>query len=145
VFQMFGAMNIVFECPNKRVMVVHGKDGELVNSDEVEFEVEDEREEDFKPAERDLSVVQQVLNAQINVSEEQRENIFHSRCQIRDKVCGIIINNGSCTNVVSTTLVEKLGLTTVSNPKLIVYGGLTRMERFDKAGSCAFSIKTYHD
>ncbi|KAL3575156.1 hypothetical protein D5086_023257 [Populus alba] len=30
-------------------------------------------------------VVQRVLNAQIDVSDEQRENIFHTRCQIRDK------------------------------------------------------------
>ena len=110
MFQMFGAMHIVFECPNKRVMVVYGKDGELVTSNEAEFEVEDEREEDFKPAERDLSVVQQVLNAQINVSEEQRENIFHSRCQIRDKVCGIIINNGSCTNVATMRITTTCSL-----------------------------------
>jgi hypothetical protein len=50
----------------------------------------------------DLLVVQRVLNAQIDVSDEQRENIFHTRCQIRDKVCGMIIDNGSCTNVAST-------------------------------------------
>jgi hypothetical protein len=62
-----------------------------------------------------LTVVQRVLNAQIDVNDEQRKNIFHTRCQIRDKVCGMIINNGSCTNVVSTTLMEKLGLTTISH------------------------------
>jgi hypothetical protein len=33
-------------------------------------------------------------------------------------VCGMIIDNESCTNVASTTLVEKLGLTTVPHPKL---------------------------
>jgi len=40
----------------------------------------------------DLLVVQRVLNAQIDVSDEQRENIFHTRCQIQDKVCGMIID-----------------------------------------------------
>jgi len=91
-------------------------------NDEVETKDEDEvqvaeQEEDFKPVKGDLLVVQRVLNAQIDVSDEQRENIFHTRCQIRDKVCGMIIDNGSCTNVASTTLVEKLGLTTLPHPR----------------------------
>jgi len=77
-----------------------------------------EQEEDFEPVKGDLLVVQRVLNAQVDVSDEQRENIFHTRCQIQDKVCGMIIDNGSSTNVASTTLVEKLGLTTVPHPKL---------------------------
>jgi hypothetical protein len=38
-------------------------------------------------------------------------------CKIQDKVCGMIIDNRSCTNVVPTTLVEKLGLTIVPHPK----------------------------
>jgi hypothetical protein len=37
-----------------------------------------EQEEDFKPVKGDLLVVQGVLNAQIDVSDEQRENIFHT-------------------------------------------------------------------
>jgi hypothetical protein len=61
-------------------MVVHGKHGELVSSDEAETEVKDKHGEDFVPVERDLLVVQRVLNAQIDVSKEQRENIFHMRC-----------------------------------------------------------------
>jgi hypothetical protein len=34
--------HITFECSNKRVMVVHKKHGELVSSDEVETEIQDE-------------------------------------------------------------------------------------------------------
>jgi hypothetical protein len=30
-----------------------------------------------------------VLNVQVDVSEEQCKDIFHMRCQIRDKVCGV--------------------------------------------------------
>ena len=37
-----------------------------------------EQEEDFEPVKGDLLVVQRVLNAQIDVSDEQRENIFHT-------------------------------------------------------------------
>jgi len=113
-----GHGHIALECPNKRVMILHGDHGELISGDEVEIEDEDEvqaaeQKEDFELVKGDLLVIQRVLNAQIDVSDEQRENIFHTRCQIRDKVCGMIIDNGSCTNVASTTLVEKLGLTTL--------------------------------
>ena len=45
--------------------------------------------------------------------EQQRENIFHTRCHINNKVCSMIIDGGSCTNVASTTLVEKLNASLV--------------------------------
>jgi hypothetical protein len=49
--------------------------------------------------------------------EQQRENIFHSRCLINNKVCSMIIDSGSCTNVTSVTFVKKLGLNTVKHEK----------------------------
>jgi len=121
-------------------------------NDEVETKDEDEvqeaeQEEDFKPMKGDLLVVQRVLNAQIDVSDEQRENIFHTRCQIRDKVCGMIIDNGSCTNIASTTLVEKLGLTTLPHPRPYSLRWLNENGeiRVTKQVRVPFSIKTYHD
>ena len=39
----------------------------------------------------------------------QRENIFHTRCSIDHKVCSLIIDGGSCTNVVETRLKTKNG------------------------------------
>ncbi|PKI55427.1 hypothetical protein CRG98_024200 [Punica granatum] len=47
----------------------------------------------------------------------QRENIFHTRCYIKDKVCSVIIDGGSRTNVASITMVEKLGLPMLKHPK----------------------------
>uniref|UniRef100_A0A2N9J0J0 RNA-directed DNA polymerase n=1 Tax=Fagus sylvatica TaxID=28930 RepID=A0A2N9J0J0_FAGSY len=46
----------------------------------------------------------------------QRENLFHTRCFVNNKVCHVIIDGGSCTNVASTYLVEKLALTTLKHP-----------------------------
>ena len=43
----------------------------------------------------------------------QRENILHTRCHVQNKVCSVIFDGGSCTSVASTTLVEKLGLSTI--------------------------------
>jgi hypothetical protein len=42
--------------------------------------------------------------------EQQKENIFHTRCYIDNKICNMIFDNGSYTNVVSSTLVRKLNL-----------------------------------
>ena len=58
-----------------------------------------------------LMAVRRALNMQVKEDVEvQRDNIFHTRCHIKDKVCNMIIDGGSCTNVASTSLVEKLNL-----------------------------------
>ena len=58
---------------------------------------------------------------QVQVMEEesnhQSENIFHTRCYVQSKVCGLIIDSGSCVNICSTTLVSKLKLSTVKHAK----------------------------
>ena len=56
----------------------------------------------------------------MQVKEEesnQRENLFHTRCFVNNKVCSVIIDGRSCTNVASTYLVEKLALTTLKHPQ----------------------------
>jgi hypothetical protein len=44
--------------------------------------------------------------------EQQMENSFHTRYHIKNKICSMIIDNSSCTNVASTTFVRKLNLIT---------------------------------
>jgi len=48
--------------------------------------------------------------------EQQRENIFHTRCTVNGRVCSLIVDGGSCANVASTTTVEKLQLKTEPHP-----------------------------
>ena len=50
-------------------------------------------------------------------NEVQQDNIYQMRCLIKDKVCSMIIDGGSCTNVASTTMVEKLDLPTMKHPR----------------------------
>jgi hypothetical protein len=59
----------------------------------------------------------------------------------------MIIDNGSCTNVVSTTSVEKLGLTTLPHPRPYSLRWLNENGeiRVTKQVRAPFSIKTYHD
>ncbi|XP_022897483.1 uncharacterized protein LOC111411156 [Olea europaea var. sylvestris] len=66
-----------------------------------------------------LLVTRRALSAQIKAVdlEQQRENVFHTRCFVNGKVCSVIIDGGSCTNVASTNMVEKLGLTLLKHPR----------------------------
>jgi hypothetical protein len=49
--------------------------------------------------------------------DKQRENIFHTRCYIQNKVHSMIIDGGSYANIASTTLVQMLNLSTVKHYK----------------------------
>ena len=73
----------------------------------------DEEDSFDYPAHGPLLVTRRSLSVQPKTNEnEQRENLFHSRCLVSEKVCSLIIDGGSCTNVASDTLVRKLGLAT---------------------------------
>ena len=97
-----------------------------------EVETESEEDDDQMPSLEDACdnnveylvegeslVARHALSAQVKEDdmEQQRENIFHTRCHINNKVCSMIIDRGSCTNVASTTLVEILNLLTLKHPK----------------------------
>jgi len=46
------------------------------------------------------------------IGDSKRENMFHWRCLKNNKVCFLIIDGRSCTNVASRRLVNKLNLPT---------------------------------
>ncbi|CAL1369397.1 unnamed protein product [Linum trigynum] len=45
-------------------------------------------------------------------TDEQRDNLFHSRCFIDGKLVSLVIDGGSCANNLSLDAISKLGLTT---------------------------------
>nr|KYP36140.1 hypothetical protein KK1_042766 [Cajanus cajan] len=61
--------------------------------------------------------MRRVLNNQPSDTQSQRENIFHTRCNISNKAFSLIVDSGSWCNCCSTRMVEKLGLTTTPHPK----------------------------
>ena len=92
-------------------------DGEVETESESDADqmplLEDACDDDMEhPVEGESLVAQHASSAQVKEDdiEQQRENIFHTRCHINNKVCSMIIDGGSCTNVAGTTLVEKLNL-----------------------------------
>jgi hypothetical protein len=78
----------------------------LKNASDLEYAVGDK-----------VLVIRRSLSVQTKEDDvkQQKENIFHTICLINDKVCSMIIDNGSFTNVASVTLVRKLGLNTIKH------------------------------
>ena len=74
--------------------------------------VEDDQE--LLMCEHDASsslVVTRILTTQAQEHEDQRSNIFQTRAGINGKSIKVIIDGGSCHNLASTELCEKLNLT----------------------------------
>jgi len=78
-----------------------------------------ESEENYElPCEGNLLVVRRMLRqTQKTFDESQRKNIFHTRYLINEKLCSLIVDKASCTNVASTRVVDKLRLPTISHTK----------------------------
>ncbi|XP_031265672.1 uncharacterized protein LOC116124107 [Pistacia vera] len=114
-FRCPGFGHIASECPNKKVMVVraNGEVKSASSSDDEMPPLEDCSDVEVEElVHGDLLVIRRALSIQPKDEgdEEQGEHIFHTRCHVKDKVCTLIIDSGSCTNVTSTLLVEKLNL-----------------------------------
>jgi hypothetical protein len=93
-------------------------------------------------------VVRRVLSTQMSQAEQnQRHNLFQTKCVVLERSCRIIIDGGSCNNLASTTMVEKLGMKTLPHPHPYY------IQWFNDSGklkvTCMvrveFTIGSYHD
>ncbi|RDX93879.1 hypothetical protein CR513_23802, partial [Mucuna pruriens] len=149
-FKCQGVGHIASQCPNKRAMV-------MLNNGEIESSSDDEMPplEDCSDVEvaalvnGDILVTRRALSIQPKEdgNMKQREHNFYTRCHINDKVCSMIIDSGSCTNVVSTILVEKINLQIAKQPRPYKLQWLSNIGevKVDKQVSVTFSIENYKD
>ena len=90
--------------------------------------------------------MRRILDSQaVELDDGQIKNIFHAKCLIQGKLCSLIIDGGSCTNVASAKLVSKLNLETKPHPQpyklqWLSEDGEMTMDRQVKVG---FSIRKY--
>uniref|UniRef100_A0A2N9FGW5 Retrotransposon gag domain-containing protein n=1 Tax=Fagus sylvatica TaxID=28930 RepID=A0A2N9FGW5_FAGSY len=108
----------------RRMMITHDNEEVMTESEEDSDgvpELVDASDNDgvVYPVISESLVTRRALNTHIKVDDakQQRENIFHTRCHVNNKVCSMIIDRESYTNVASTTLVEKLNLPTLKHSK----------------------------
>ncbi|RDX71554.1 hypothetical protein CR513_49084, partial [Mucuna pruriens] len=78
---------------------------------------------------------------------EPREHISHTRCLVQGKVCSMILDGGSCTNIASTILVEKINLQTAKHSMSYKLQWLSNIGEVivDKQVSMPFTIENYKD
>ncbi|XP_071917061.1 uncharacterized protein [Coffea arabica] len=121
-FKCQGFGHIASQCPNQRVMLML-PNGEVQTDEEDEYEdipplVEEDEEFEEIPAHGKVGMVaRRALTTQAGRDDLQRENIFYSRCHVMDKLCSLVIDPGSCTNVASALMVERLNLPTSDHPR----------------------------
>jgi len=106
------------DCPSQRAYIAT-EDGYISTSD-----IEDEEEKENDDGEEEIlggedtvtyrsAIVQRVLNTQVQQPDQlQRHNLFQIFFVINNRRVRVIIDRGSCNNLVSSELVKKLGLTT---------------------------------
>ncbi|KAF7835011.1 putative gag-pol polyprotein [Senna tora] len=154
-FRCLGKGHIASQCPNKRAMILqdngecesaHSSEGDDdMPSLETDFELEIDEAELVKG---EVLVARRALNMQLKEDheQEQRELIFHTRCFIKNKVCSMVIDSGSVTNVASTLLVDKLDLPTMKHPKPYKLQWLNDSveAKVTKQVLISFSIGNYH-
>jgi hypothetical protein len=118
------------DCPNQRVFVVKYNGGYsstsdldeatlalLVANDAVTKEPPKEQIGADDAEHYESLIVQRVLSAQMEKAEQnQRHALFQTKCVIKERSCCLIIDGGSCNNLASSDMVEKLALTTKLHP-----------------------------
>ena len=77
----------------------------------------------------------------------QRSNIFQSECKIQDKICKLIIDGGSFTNVVSSDLVHALSLSTrrLPKPRYVQWMNQSGTLKITHKARVKFSVENYVD
>ncbi|XP_024310338.1 uncharacterized protein LOC112268650, partial [Brachypodium distachyon] len=121
-----------WDCPTKRVMIIR-EDGVYDSAsdfDEATYALIAEEEQEDPAAHHDeelmgaeaadqyLSLIaQRTLSVQmIHAEQNQRHNLFQTKGVIKERAVHIIIDGGSCNNLASTEMAEKLVLTTRPHP-----------------------------
>ncbi|GJS78813.1 gag-pol polyprotein [Tanacetum coccineum] len=115
-----GLGHFAADCPNRQIVTILEEDfGPVFDEcgDEVEENVVDQEEITYADSGEAL-VVRRTLSTVVANEDESwlRHNIFHTKCTCKGKVCNVIIDGGSCENVISATMVSKLSLTTEEHP-----------------------------
>ena len=149
------------DCPNKRVLVVKGDGGyssasdfdedtlALLAADHAGTKEQPEEQIGAEDADNYESlIVQRVLSAQMEKAEQnQRHTLFQTKCVIKERSCRLIIDGGSCNNLASSDMVEKLALTTKPHPhpyhiRWLNNSGKVKVTRLVRIN---FAIGSYHD
>lgn len=157
-FRCQGFGHMIRDCPNKRALIIrdNGEYSSASDSDEPSHTMNatihvDHEAVHASPSDADKFeslVAQRVLSTQVVPPEKnQRHTLFHTKGVVQERSIRIIIDSGSCNNLASTVLVEKLSLPTHTHPhpyhiQWLNDGGKIKVTRSVRV---PFSIGAYSD
>jgi len=144
------------KCPSQQAYIATEDGGYISTSDiedNVDEEIAAEDTEGHVLRGGDTSaymsiIVQHVLSTQIQQPESlQRHNLFQTFFVIKNHRARVIIDGGSCNNLVSSNLVKKLGLSTRPHPHPYHVQWLNDSGKAKVTQTCrvSFSIGAYAD
>jgi hypothetical protein len=127
-----GFGHVMRDCSSKHVLVVKD-DGEYSSASDFDEDTlallvadhagnENHPEEHISTGDTDhyeSLIVKCVLSTQMErVEQNQRHPLFQTRCVIKERSCHMIVDGGSCNNLASSNMVDKLALTIKPHPLL---------------------------
>ncbi len=137
------------ECPNSRTLTLQefeeADQGYMHEESPFEDEYNDD-DEGQMGSDGETLVLTRVLHLE-SEEEVQREQLFYARCKVGGKVCSLIVDSGSCTNVASKEMVDKLKLELREHPKPYALQWLNKDKglKVTKQALVNFEIATYVD
>nr|GEU78914.1 reverse transcriptase domain-containing protein [Tanacetum cinerariifolium] len=112
----------VRDCSNQKTLAFVPDDASPIYDTNTEHELDEPGDELVYHDHGKALVIQRILNVAISKSVNDnlwlRNNIFRTKCTSKGKIYYMIIDAGSCENVVSMYMVEKLGMMTEDQPEL---------------------------
>ena len=100
-FKCLGLGHIASQCPNRRMMIMRDNEEVMIESEDDSDglpKLVDASDDDrvVYPVTSESLVARRAFNTQIKVDdvEQQRDNIFHTRFHINNKVCSMITDGG---------------------------------------------------
>lgn len=118
-FKCQGIGHFARECPNQQLVTLTEDTPPTYDADNEEGE--ETEGEIVYPDKGEALVSQRVLRVtpatNIDDTSWLRNNIFRTKCTAKGKVCSLIIDGGSCENMVASSMVEKLALLVEPHPE----------------------------
>ncbi|GKD47546.1 hypothetical protein Tco_1276522, partial [Tanacetum coccineum] len=120
-YQCSGVGNYARDCLNLKTLAFVPDDADPIYDTDATPKLDKPGDELVYPNREEALVIQRDLNVAVSKSVDDnlwlRNNIFRTKCTSKGKVCDMIIDGGNCKNVVSTYMVEKLGMKTEDHPE----------------------------
>ncbi|KAH0644681.1 hypothetical protein KY284_032565 [Solanum tuberosum] len=146
-----GRGHMMHECPSRRNILLreNGEYESAKSEGEEEEGVGVSEEDDLElPNDGIIGVVRRIMTINLGIVDEgQRDNLFHTRCGIKGKTYSMIIDGGSCANVVSSYLVDKLGIACMkrSTPHRLQWLNDCGEVKVNKQCMISFNVGRYED